>query len=476
MNDNEKPERKLPQDITLADFYAYLPKNEFIFTPVSNVLWKAVSINMRLPPVTLMEADGTVSVDQDGEPIELKPATWLVKNRGVEAMSWDPREPEIVSGRLPASSGWIERPGTHTFNTYRPPQPCHGRAGGAGRWRELLAKLYPDDVDHIAAFCAHCIQRPGVKINHALVIAGPPRIGKDTLFEPLRLGVGAANFAETSPHTIMKAEWNDYLCSVVLRISEARDQGETNRYSFYEKMKTMLAAPPPMHWIQTKYIPNYFAPNCTNVITTTNYGLDGLYLPPDDGRHYVVNTEIRREDFPEGFFDEYWAWQEAGGAANVVAYLRTYDLSRFNAKTPPRQTPAFWVMVGAGMAPEISELDDVIDRLGRLETPPATRDGGVPCGPAALTLTMLRAEATSGANDLHAWLADRKNRRAIPHRLVSCGYAPVRSSSQDGLWIVNGKRQAIYGRRDLTPAQRSAAATALAGRELPANVTPLKQR
>lgn len=479
MNDNDKPDHKLPPDITLADFYAYLPKNEFIFAPAPDVLWKAVSINMRLPPVTLTAANGTVIVDKDGEPLELKPATWLVQNRGVVAMTWAPGEPEIISGRLPANSGWIERPGTNTFNTYRPPQPCRGRAEGAGRWRGLLEKLYPDDAEHVTAFCAHCVQRPGVKINHALVAAGAPRIGKDTLFEPLRLGVGAANFFEVSPQTIMKGEWNNYLCSVVLRISEARDQGEVNRYAFYERTKTMFAAPPPMHRIDSKYIPQYYVPNCTNAIITTNHGYDGCYLTPDDGRHYVMSTEIRREDFPEGFFDAYWAWQEAGGAADVVAYLATYDLTRFNPKAPPRKTPAFWTMVGAGMAPEVSELNDLLDRLGRLETPPATRSDGVPCGPAVLTLAMLRAQTDIGANDLHSWLADRKNRRAVPHRLASCGYLLVPSTSPDGFWIINAKRQMIYGRRDLTAAARARAAAALKKRleqAAPAGVTPLKKR
>jgi hypothetical protein len=233
----------------------------------------------------------------------------------------------------------------------------------------------------------------------------------------------------------------------------------------------------------TKYIPNYYVPNCTNAIITTNYGHDGLYLPPDDGRHYVANTEVKREDFAEGFFDEHWAWQEAGGAADVVACLQEYDLSKFNPKAPPRKTPAFWVMVGAGMAPEVSELDDVIERLGRLETPPAARSDGTPCGPAALTLAMLRAETSSTpSNDLYAWLADRKNRRAIPHRLASCGYLPVASAAQDRLWIIQGKRQAVYGRRDLTPAQRVAAAAELkerleqATRDSVATLTPLPKR
>jgi len=468
----------IPPDITLKDFYTYLPKNEFIFVPAPDVLWIAASVNARLPPVTLMNPDGTVMVDDDGNAVTMKPTTWLIQNRGVAAMTWAPGEPEVICDRLPTHSGWIERPGIYTFNTYLPPQPCGGDAAGAGRWRDLLVRLYPDDVDHIEAFCAHCVRHPGVKINHALVAAGAPRIGKDTLFEPLRIGVGAANFAEIRPETMMKSEWNGYLRSVVLRISEARDQGDVNRYAFYEKMKTILAAPPPMHWIQMKYIPNFYAPNCNNTIITTNHERDGLYLPPDDGRHYVASTEVRREDFAEGFFEKYWAWQEAGGAADVVAYLRKYDLSRFNPKAPPKKTPAFWVMAGASMAPEVSEISDLLDRLGRLETPPATRKDGTPCGPAALTLAMLRVQANTSADDLGGWLRDRKNRRVIPHRLASCGYVQVLNSTQSGLWHINNQRQMIYARYDLKPTDRHAAAVELkkrleeqAGR---IGVTPLR--
>ena len=95
---------------------------------------------------------------------------------------------------------------------------------------------------------------------------------------------------------------------------------------------------------------------------------------------------------------------------------------------------------------------------------------------------MLRAQTEIGANDLHNWLMDRKNRRTLPHRLASCGYMPVPSSSQDGLWIINGRRQMIYGRHDLAPALRYAVAVALkerleqAARVLPTSVTPLKKR
>ena len=375
-------------------------------------------------------------------------------------MTWAPGEPEVIEGRLPGKSGWVERADVRTFNTYRPAPPSRGNAAGATRWRALVEKLYPDDAEHIIAFCAHCVQRPGVKINHAIVLAGAPGIGKDTILEPLRHGVGAANFTEVSPQTVMNSPHNDYLCAVVLRVSEAKDQGEVNRYALYETMKTMLAAPPDMHRINTKYIPQYYVANVVNVAVTTNYAHDGLYLPADDRRHWVAATEVKPEDFPAEFFKDHYAWQEAGGADDVVAYLTAYDLSQFNPKAPPKKTAAFWRMVGAGTPPEVAEISDVIDAMGRLETPPAINDRGKPCGPGALTLDTLRA-AASTTHELHEWLRDRKNRRTLPHRLASCGYLPVAGPAESGLWTINNKRQTVYGRLDLTPARRVEAAVAL---------------
>ncbi|HYV32217.1 MAG TPA: hypothetical protein VEO53_14075, partial [Candidatus Binatia bacterium] len=62
------------------------------------------------------------------------------------------------------------------------------------------------------------------------------------------------------------------------------------------------------------------------------------------------------------------------------------------------------------------------------------------------------------AGETAEWLMNRGNRRALPHRMERCGYTSVRSSRQDGLWRVNGVRQAIYARVSLSPLERRAAA------------------
>jgi hypothetical protein len=68
--------------------------------------------------------------------------------------------------------------------------------------------------------------------------------------------------------------------------------------------------------------------------------------------------------------------------------------------------------------------------------------------PDAVTLANLATEA-GGA--FQQWLLDRKNRRAIPHRLEQCGYLPVRNQdAKDGLWKVNAARQVVYARAELS--------------------------
>ena len=70
--------------------------------------------------------------------------------------------------------------------------------------------------------CAHRVQRPQEKINHALVLGGAQGIGKDTLLEPVKYAVGSWNFREVSPQQAM-GRFNGFLKAVILRVSEARD-------------------------------------------------------------------------------------------------------------------------------------------------------------------------------------------------------------------------------------------------------------
>jgi len=383
-------------------------------------------------------------LDENKEEVFLKANVWLDKNRAVEQMTWAPGFQLVIKDRLISEGGWIERDDVSTFNMYRPPSIKLGDAKKATRWINLVKKVYPNDAEEIFNFCAHRRQKPEEKINHAMILGGAPGIGKDTLLEAPKQAIGPWNLREVSPQDVM-GPWNDFIKSVVLRISEVRDLGDVNRFSFYEHSKTLTAAPPDVTRCNTKYVAQHYVLNVCGVIFTTNYKSNGIYLPPDDRRHYVAWSDLTQADFPENFWQEFWYWyQHENGFEHVAAWLAERDISKFNAKAPPEKTAAFWAIVDANAAPEESELADVLDQMGNLD---------------AITLNDVIERAEG---DIQEWLMDRKNRRTIPHRFEKCGYVPVRSDTKDGFWVIDGKRQVVYARQELPLRDQITAARKLA--------------
>jgi hypothetical protein len=93
-----------------------------------------------------------------------------------------------------------------------------------------------------------------------------------------------------------------FLKSVILRVNEARDLGESNRYKFYDHTKQFNVIPPEVLRVNEKNIKEYYILNRVGLILTTNYKTDGIYLPADDRWHYVAWTERTLDAFPKIIF------------------------------------------------------------------------------------------------------------------------------------------------------------------------------
>ena len=430
--------------VALGDFVAYMPMHSYIFTPCREI-WAGASVNARLPRVPLLDRHGLPKLAANGKPVTLAPTLWLDQNRPVEQMTWCPGHPMLIADRLVVTGGWIERPEVTSFNLYRPPRLKIGEAALAKPWLDHINSIYsPDDTAHIVRWLAHRVQRPAEKINHALVLGGAQGIGKDTLLEPAKHAVGPWNFQEITP-THLLGRFNGFVKSTILRVSEARDLGEVDRFSFYDRTKIYTAAPPDVLRVDEKNLREHYVFNCLGLIVTTNHKTDGIYLPGDDRRHFVAWSGRTKEDFSPQYWNELWSWYQAGGYGHVGAHLLELDLTSFDAKAPPPKTRAFWDIVSAGVAPEDGELADVLDALGN---------------PDAVTLAQLieRSSDTEAAE----WIMERKNRRAMPHRMERNGYVPVRNSdANDGLWKLQGRRQVVYAKARLSPRDQMAAASRL---------------
>ena len=108
------------------------------------------------------------------------------------------------------------------------------------------------------------------------------------------------------------------------------------------------------------------------------------------------------------------------------------DLINFDPKAPPRKTEAFHDIVDTSRSGEDAEMADALDKLKN---------------PIVVTLDEV---ARAAPGNFAEWLRDRRNRRVIPHRFEANDYERVRNGdSKDGLWVIGGVRQAVFGRKEM---------------------------
>ena len=342
-----------------------------------------------------------------------------------------------------AAGGWVERRGVTSLNHYRAPLIEPGNAAEADLWVDHVHKVYPDSAEHIIRWLAHRVQRPAEKINHALVLGGSQGIGKDTLLEPAKYAVGPWNVCEISP-TALLGRFNGFLKSVILRVSEAHDLGEFNRFALYERLKAYTAAPPDGLRVDEKHLREYTIPNCCGVVITSNHQ-DALFLPADDRRHYVAWSELTKDSFVDGYWRRLWGWYDAGGLNHVAAYLGELNLAGFDPKAPPPKT--------AGL---LADRQHRQRARGRRARRPA-RQAGQP------RRRHPGAAARQGRRELRrvAGRSAQPPRHPPPDEQLRLR-AGAQPEADDGLWRIKEVRQAIYAKAALSHEERFRAAQELA--------------
>lgn len=271
------------------------------------------------------------------------------KARKVATVTYRPGKPAIVQEDI---NGVMQS----AVNLYRPSRLIPSKGADVQPWLDHVTLLFGEPGDpareHFLNYLAFVLQRPGVKINHAIVLLGAHGIGKDTVLVPLTRGLGAHNYSTVKPETLL-GQFTHFLEGQLVVVEEMMSFSKRENYN---KMKEWLASPPERLEVNRKHMNPYSIPNIQVWVFLTNHE-DAIALENGDRRFWVHNCEIEVPE-SERYFVRLYDWLNAGGDAACVGWLLDRDVSRFNPCAPPPMTKAKRAMLDTAQPAPVRWLRD----------------------------------------------------------------------------------------------------------------------
>jgi hypothetical protein len=250
-------------------------------------------------------------------------------------------------------------------NRWRDARPV-AVAGNIKPWLDHVERMVPEEKEraHVLDVMAFKLQKPHIKINHAILHGGNPGSGKDTMWAPFFWSIGGKALRNVSlvRNEEITSQWGYALETEVLVVNELRQSEARDRRALENTMKPLIAAPPEFLSVQRKGLAPYDLVNRLQIIAFSNERV-AINLPSDDRRWFVIWSDAPRMNDADGA--KIWAWLESGGKSAVAAWLHARDVSAFAPGATPMLTEAKAIMVEAGMSGAESFLVDLMrNRLG----------------------------------------------------------------------------------------------------------------
>ena len=235
-------------------------------------------------------------------------------------------------------------------NRWRDARPAVA-AGNVKMWLDHVERMIPDqrEREHVLNVMAFKAQHPDRKINHAVLHAGVPGSGKDSMWAPFLWAIGGDALANVAlvRNEEVTSQWGYALESEVMVINELRQAEAKDRRALENQLKPLIAAPPEMLPVNRKGMHPYQALNRLFVLSFSNERV-AINLPSDDRRWFVVWSDAGRMSDAQS--SALWAWYKSGGLGAAAAWLHARDVSAFNPGAAPMMTEAKAIMVEAGMS------------------------------------------------------------------------------------------------------------------------------
>lgn len=411
-------------EVPHENFIYFGPGNNFIYRPTGSY-WVAEAVNFACSPVN--------------EKGDLKqPATWLRQNMLATSITSDPAlDGDYIKGTDCRDGMLVEQSGSAVFNTYRGPVIELGDPRLAGPFLDHVKRVFPKegDAEQFLNYMAHRAQKPWEKPRFALLIAGDQGVGKDTAVEFCCPAIGSWNVSNIEP-SALDANFNEYAAATLVRVSEAANLHDMNKWAFNERLKVLIAGSPDTLSINPKFGHKYSIRMYCGVIITTNHLTTGIYIPPDDRRYDVIDAANKAamglgdDEKVKEYFSELWGWfLGSGGDRHVAAYLMEKDISGWSAANGQRKTQAHRYVVAT-----CTKNDDwFFDALEAIGEPEVFRSDA-----------LWAAVTKDGANV-------KEMATKLPHALVRADFrVHINPNRKDGRWKYENKYVTIYAKMSLT--------------------------
>ena len=220
-----------------------------------------------------------------------------------------------------------------------------------------------EERDRFLKWCAFVAQHPKLKPNWCFLVISEAGLGKDTMTAPLKLAVGERNHTDILSYALAD-NFNPWIEHKLIIVGEtARSKSPfAHATDVNNRLKPLLAAPPPTLTVNDKNTKRYEIPNRTAVIMFSNDAVP-LYLEKNSRRVHVVNRlgEAARD---QSYYEGVYKWLDDGGAALCASYLLTLpltdaDIATFKGGVAPA-TPDKIELEEQNVDPPRGALEDLI--------------------------------------------------------------------------------------------------------------------
>jgi len=147
-----------------------------------------------------------------------------------------------------------------------------------------------DKVHHVLRWLAHLVFKPGIRMNHGLMISGGQGTGKSFLGQVTRRLIGDLSFLETNAEKL-RGRFNDFIpgkrCFLVEEVTDNNGSG------FYNNLKPKITSPTLP--IEAKGQPLYTIKNHTHWILLSN-SRKPLAIDKDDRRLFYIHSNAVAKD------------------------------------------------------------------------------------------------------------------------------------------------------------------------------------